>query len=97
MLARTFTILAAFLLVAAIAAAALAPSGITLGRGLAMMNGYVEPWLRTHSPGWLQDWVEAPMLARPLWLPVAALGVICAGIAASATLGAGSPSPRRRS
>ena len=97
MLARTFTILAAFLLVAAIAAAALAPTGLTLARGLSMMNGYVEPWLRTHSPGWLQDWVEVPLLARPLWLPLAALGVVCAGVAASATLGAGSPSPRRRS
>ncbi|MGI4942679.1 MAG: hypothetical protein ACRYHQ_19280 [Janthinobacterium lividum] len=97
MLARTFTILAAFLLVAAIAAAALAPPGITLGRGLSMMNGYIEPWIRVHSPSWLQSWVEVPIMARPLWLPVAALGVICAGIAASATLGTGSPSPRRRS
>ena len=65
MLARTFTILAAFLLVGAIAAAALAPTGMTLARGLAVASGYIEPWLRTHSPGWLQNWVEIPMLSAP--------------------------------
>ena len=97
MLARTFTILAAFLLVGAIAAAALVPAGTTLARGLGMMSGVIEPWLRVHSPGWLQDWVEMPMLSRPLWMLPAALGVICAGVAASATLGATSPSHRRRS
>jgi len=97
MLARTFTILAALLLVGAIAAAALAPTGTTLARGLGMMIGFIEPWQRVHSPGWLQDWVEMPMLSRPLWLLPAALGVICAGVAASATLGAASPSHRRRS
>ncbi len=97
MLARTFTILAAFLLVGAIAAAALAPAGMTLARGLGTMSGVIEPWLRVHSPGWLRDWVEMPMLSRPLWMLPAALGVICAGVAASATLGATSPSHRRRS
>lgn len=97
MMARIFTILAALLLVGAIATAALAPAGMTLARGLGMINGFIEPWLRVHSPGWLRDWVEVPMLLRPLWLLPAALGVICAGVAASATLGATSPSHRRRS
>ncbi len=97
MMARIFTILAALLLVGAIATAALAPAGMTLARGLGMISGFIEPWLRVHSPGWLRDWVEVPMLLRPLWLLPAALGVICAGVAASATLGATSPSHRRRS
>ncbi len=97
MLSRTFTVLSAFLLVCAVAAAALAPTGMTLSRGIASFTGVVEPWLRLNSPRWLQDWVEVPLLTRPLWMLPALLGVVCAGVAASATLGSASPSHRRRS
>lgn len=97
MLGRTFTLLSAAFLVSAAALAALMPYGMSLSRGVSMLNGAVEPWLRAHSPVWLQVWVEVPMLSRPLWLLPTVLGVVCAGVAASATLRAASPTRRRRS
>ena len=97
MLGRTFTLLSAAFLVGAVALAALMPRSMTLSRGISTLNGSVEPWLRAHSPVWLQIWVEVPMLSRPIWLLPTVLGLVCAGVAASATLGAASPTRRRRS
>ena len=95
MLARVFTVLAAVFLVLAVAAVALAPMGMTLGRGLATVSSSADYWLRSHSPDLLRQWVEVPLLTRPLWLLPAALGFICAGAAVSCSFGATSPSRRR--
>lgn len=97
MLARTFTLLSAFFLVGATALAALMPRGTTLSRGISLLNASIEPWMRSHSSVWAQEWLEIPFLGRPLWMFPAVLGVVFAGIAASATLGAASPTRRRRS
>ena len=97
MLARTFTLLSALFLVGAIALAALMPRGMTLSRGIGMINASLEPWMRTHSSTWAQEWLEIPFLGRPLWMLPTVLGVVFAGIAASATLGSASPTRRRRS
>ena len=97
MTARLFTVLAAVFLVLAVALAALAPVGMTLDQGLQVVSDTLDPWLRGHSPAWLLDWVELPLLARPLWLAPAALGVVCAGFAASCSFGTASPSRQRRS
>jgi len=95
MLSRVFTVLAALFLVMAVAVVALAPAGMTLSRGMAMVNDRADGWLRSHSPDLLRQWVEVPLLSRPLWLLPAALGFICAGAAVSCSLGTTSPSRRR--
>ena len=41
--------------------------------------------------------IELPFLLRPLWLIPAALGLICAGAAATLSFGKPSPSRRKRS
>ena len=94
MLARLFTVFAAAFLVAAVALVALTPPDLTLAEALAMAGGSVGPWLERHSTAWLLTWVERPLLVRPLWLIPLALGIICAGVAASVS-GSASPSRRR--
>lgn len=94
MAARVFTVFAAAFLVAAIAVAALTPVGFSLGEGVALASGTLVPWLEGHSPAWLMTWVEQPLMVRPLWLVPLALGIICAGVAASLP-GTASPSRRR--
>ncbi len=96
-IARIFIVLAALLLVAAVAIATLTPLGMTLGQGLVSMSVATADWLRAHSPDWAWEKLVQPLLVRPLWLLPAALGVICAGVAASCSFGTASPSRRRRS
>ena len=97
MAARIFMVLAALLLVSAVAIAALTPVGLTLAQALLQFDGASLGWLRLHSSAWLFDWLETPLLVRPLWLLPASAGVVCAGMAASFNLGKTSPSRRRRS
>ena len=97
MAARIFAILAAAFLVAAIGVAALTPLGLTLAQGVMKINGTVLDTVKAHSFSWLWEWLELPFLLRPLWLLPACLGVVCAGIATSFSLGKASPSRRRRS
>ncbi len=94
MAARVFAVLAALFLVGAVAIGALTPPGLTLGQGLLMLDHEATNWLRGGSPAWLWNWIEVPLMERPLWLIPASLGVICAGMAASLNLG--DTSPRRR-
>ncbi len=95
--ARIFIVLAALLLVSAVAIAALTPLGMTLGQGLVSTSVATAEWLHAHSPDWAWERLAQPLLVRPLWLLPAALGVICAGVAASCSFGTASPSRRRRS
>ncbi len=97
MAARVCAALAALLLVSAIAIATLTPQGLTLGQGLVLLDRGFAAWMRSHSTAWMWEWLELPLLLRPLWLAPASLGVICAGMAASFNLGTASPSRRRRS
>ncbi len=96
-LQRVFSLLAAVLLVVAFAIAVLAPQDLTLGQGLLLMDHTLLARARASvvsalSQGWW-DRIAVPMLVRPAWLPAAAVGVICGGVAL--TLGGGS-APRTR-
>lgn len=95
--ARVLAVLAALFLVTAVAILALTPLGMTLGQGLALIDGGTLPWLQKRSAEWLWAWVETPFLLRPLWLIPAGVGLICIGAAASLNFGRASPSRRKRS
>ena len=97
MAARIFAVLAALFLVSAVAIAAWTPVGLTLAQALLRFDSASLGWLRLHSVPWTWDWLEAPLLLRPLWLLPASIGVICAGMAMSFNLGKTSPSRHRRS
>lgn len=95
--ARILAVLAALFLVTAVAILALTPLGMTLGQGLALVDGSALPWLQQRSAAWLWIWIETPFLLRPLWLIPAGAGLICIGAAASLNFGKASPSRRKRS
>ena len=95
MLARFFAVMAALCLVGALALGTLGPPGQTLGQGLLMLDHDSTTWLREHSVAWLWNWIEVPLMIRPLWLIPACIGVICAGMATSLSLGDASPRRRR--
>jgi len=97
MAARVFAVLAAAFLVVAVGIAALLPLGLTLTRGLLMIDEGVVAWLQQHSLPWAWNWLLLPFLQRPLWLLPASFGLICAGLALTFNLGKPSPSRRRRS
>ncbi len=99
MTSRIFAILAAALLVTAFALAALAPEGLNLGQGIAVMDHDWLRWLTQHgaSAGWLWDWVEKPLLDRPVWLLPAAFGLVCGGAALTFSSGPQGRSRRHRS
>ena len=94
---RVLAALAAMFLVMAVAIASLTPLGMTLGQGLMLLDGGWLAWVQKHSASWMWSGVELPFLLRPLWLIPAALGLICAGAAASLSFGKPSPSRRKRS
>lgn len=96
---RIFAVFAAALLVAAFALAALAPDGLDLGQGIALVNRGWLAWLNGHAAaaGWIWDWVEKPLLIRPVWLPPAASGLVCLGAALTLSSGPQGRSRRHRS
>ncbi len=97
MAARLFAVLAALLLVGSVAIGTLTPPGLTLGQGLVMLDHDGLAWLREHSVAWMWNWLEVPFMVRPLWLVPACLGLICAGMATTLSLGNSPQSRRRRS
>ena len=97
MAARIFAVLAAVFLVLAVGLAALTPLGLTLSQGLLMVDGTVVEKAQSHSTAWLWDWIEVPVLLRPLWLLPASAGLVCAGLALTLNFGKASRSRRRRS
>jgi hypothetical protein len=93
---RIFAVLAAALLVAAFALAALAPEGWNLAQGIAVLDHDWLVWLPQHTVSWAWDWIEKPLLVRPIWLLPAAFGLVCAGAALTFNSGSSSSSRSRR-
>ncbi len=94
---RVLAAFAALFLVTAVAIASLTPLGMTLGQGLMLLDGGWLAWVQKHSASWVWTGIELPFLLRPLWLIPAAVGLICAGAAATLNFGKASPSRRKRS
>ena len=90
---RAFSLLAAILLVGAFALALLGPQDMTLGDALHGFDTALVPRLQAMCGPFLWRAVT-PLLARPAWLPIAALGLVATGVAAS--LGTSRPSQTRR-
>ena len=90
---RAFSLIAAGLLVGAFALALLGPQDMTLGEALHGFDATLVPRFQALC-GPLLWRIAAPLVARPAWLPVAALGLVSAGIAGS--LGTSRPSQTRR-
>ena len=88
-LQRILAVLSAILLVGAVALATLGPPEVPLGQLLLMVDHDLTDALRTgiqnHVSGWLWSDVAQPLLVRPAWLIPAALGLVCAGAAFSAS------------
>jgi len=85
-LSRTFTVIAACLLVASFALLVLPPDGMSLAQGLSALGhdlpAFREFVVATMGSGvWLHVFV--PLLVRPVWLLPLSLGLIAAGVAAS--------------
>ena len=100
-LQRILAVLAAAFLVGAIALAALGPPSVPLGQVLLMIDhGVTEAvhgFIGQHLGEWIWMDIAMPVLVRPAWLVPVALGLICAGAAAS--VGGRKPArrPHRRS
>lgn len=97
MASRIFAVLAALFLVGAVTLGLLTPRGMTLGQALLLMDANALPWLKAHAAPWMWETLEIPLLIRPVWLLPAALGLVCAGAAASFNPALSSSSRRRRS
>lgn len=97
MVARVFAVLASAFLVASVGFALLAPSGLSLGRGIELMLPTALDWARSRSMSWLWLNIEVPFLLRPLWLVPACLGLLCAGIAGSLNFKKSTNTRHRRS
>lgn len=94
---RIFAVLAAAFLVVAFALAALAPDDLSLASGLELVDHDWLVWLPKHTVAWLWEWIERPLLVRPVWLLPAAFGLVCGGAALTLYSGPTSRSHRRRS
>lgn len=97
---RILAILSAALLVGAVAVALLAPPGMPLGQALLTIDHTMLDVLRSAvervSAPWMWTEVILPVLARPAWLPPAALGLICGGLCVTLPLGRRAERPRQR-
>lgn len=90
---RAFSLIAAGLLVGAFALALLGPQDMTLGEALHGFDATLVPRFQALCGPTLWRAI-APLIVRPAWLPIAALGLVAAGVAAS--LGTSRPSQTRR-
>jgi hypothetical protein len=101
MASRILAILAAALLVATFALATLGSYDISLGRGLILLDqdllGRLQPAADHPVRMWMWEHLAMPFLVRPVWLLPAALGLLCAGGAATAASYGTPRSHRRRS
>jgi hypothetical protein len=100
-LQRILAIISAMLLVGAVALAMLGPPSVPLGQLLLMIDHDLTEALRggieQHLAAWIWSDVALPLLVRPAWLVPAALGLICAGVAASVSGSKPARRPHRRS
>jgi hypothetical protein len=101
MAARILAVLAAALLVVTFALATLGSYDVSLGRGLVLMDhdllDAIQPDAAHPLWHWLWDHLVVPFLVRPVWLLPAALGLLCAGVAATIASYGPHRSHRRRS
>lgn len=85
---RIFAVLAALLFVAAFAVALVWTPQTSLAEALAAAQQGLPTALRQlvlqHLPPWVWNWLLLPLLLRPAWLLPAGLGLVAAGVAASA-------------
>lgn len=86
-ISRTFTLLAAALLVLAFALMVIPPATMSLAQGLSELNHGLVMRAQHVVQGALGSWawlrVCVPVLVRPVWLVPLCLGLLCAGTAAS--------------
>jgi hypothetical protein len=98
---RVFSVLAAALLVAAVAVATLAPSGMSVLEALNeavpdMLDG-MRHAMTGRFGAFVMQYVVTPLLIRPLWLLPTSLGLVCVGVAASCFPSPSGHTKRRRS
>ncbi len=94
---RAFSLISAVLLVGAFALALLGPQDMTLGEALHGMDAALVPRLQALCGAGLWRTGVTPLMIRPAWLPIAALGLVCAGVAMSLGTSRSSQTRRRRS
>jgi hypothetical protein len=98
MMRRILAVLAAGFFVAAVAVVLLGPPDMPLGQALLAFDqallGTLQSWVERILSHWVWAEVALPVLIRPAWLPLATLGLICAGL--SLTLPTGRPAERPR-
>jgi len=97
---RILAVLSAAALVGAVAVALLGPPGMPLGQALLGIDRQMLDVLRSaveriFAP-WMWTEVVLPVLARPAWLPAAALGLILAGLSLTLPHGRRAERPRQR-
>ena len=91
---RVFSLISAILLVGAFALALLGPQNMMLGDALHGFDAALVPRLEALCGAGVWQVAILPLMMRPAWLPLAALGLVCAGVATS--LGTSRPSQTRR-
>ena len=100
--AKILAVIAAVLLVGSVALATLGPPEMSLGDAITWMDqkslAKIGAFIRTNPSAWLWRGPVMAVIERPIWLLPAALGLICAGGAATAaSVPATNKSHRRRS
>ena len=89
-----------YVLVGAVAGVTLAPPDFTLGDALTaadrMKIAAVEIWVRSRMSSWLWDHPVVALLARPLWLVPASMGLLLAGAAMTVATSRKAATTRRR-
>jgi hypothetical protein len=84
---RILAVLAAALLVGAVAVAMLGPPDMPLGQMVFMIDHDLMNAMRSgiekHLASWIWGYLIAPLMVRPAWLVPAAVGLVCAGMAAT--------------
>ena len=97
---RILAILSAALLVGAVAVALLGPPGLPLGQALLQLDHTLLDVMRSAveriSAPWIWTEIVLPVLARPAWLPPAALGLICGGLSLTLPVGRRTERSRQR-
>lgn len=90
LLSRSFAVLAAALFVLAFALAMLTHGAMSLLEGLARLDPglphRVHHLLAGAFHGFVWQRLALPLLVRPVWLVPACLGLVCAGVAATASV-----------
>ena len=94
---RALSLLAAVLLVGAFAVALLGPQDMTLAEGLRSLDATLAPRVQSLVGPALWRTLLMPLMLRPVWLPMAALGLVSGGVALSLNTARPSQTRRRRS